>query len=270
MFGDSRGFFCETWTRSTFADAGLDVLLYSVADAAGRTRLLADASPVRRRLDGLVLIDVLLSRDEITRLAGEHAHVVTVGQRTEEFPSVTIDNHGAALAATRHLLHLGHTRLGLIGGGDHSPLPFDVPGRRRQGFFDALAEAGVEHHAELVANGGFSVRGGAEAMVHLMTASKPPTAVFALSDQMAMGAIKTVHDLGLRVPDDVSIVGFDDHELSVVTRLTTIHQDPQWQGASAGRLLLGLDDEPEPEARHVTGDVRLVIRGSTGPPPAGR
>ncbi len=252
--------------EAVLADAGMDVLLHSVDDGAGRTRLLSAQSSVRRRLDGLILIDVLLTPGEIRTLAADPVHVVTVGQQTDEFPSVTVDNRRAALAATRHLLELGHRRIGLIGGSTHTSLPFDVPGHRRQGYVEALLDAGLDYHADLEANGGFSVKGGSEAMVHLMSEARPPTAVFALSDEMAMGAIKAARDLGLHVPEDVSIVGFDDHDLAKVFELTTVRQDPEWHGATAGRLLLGLGDEPAPEVAHVVGGTRLLVRSTTSSP----
>lgn len=252
--------------EAVLADAGMDVLLHSVGDGAGRGRLLSGQSSVRRRLDGLILIDVLLTATEIRTLAADPVHVVTVGQWTDEFPSVTVDYRAAALAATRHLLGLGHRRIGLLGGSAHTSLPFDVPGHRRQGYVEALLEAGLGYHADLEADGGFSVKGGAEAMVHLMSAARPPTAVFALSDEMAMGALKAASDLGLRVPEDVSVVGFDDHELARVFGLTTVRQDPEWHGATAGRLLLGLREEPTPEMGHVVGETRLLVRSTTAPP----
>ena len=209
---------------------------------------------------------MLLTATEIRTLAADRVHVVTIGQWTEEFPSVTVDNRAAALAATRHLLDLGHRRIGLIGGSAHTSLPFDVPGHRRQGYVEALLEAGLDYHADLEADGGFSVKGGSEAMVHLMSEARPPSAVFALSDEMAMGALQAAGDLGLAVPGDVSIVGFDDHELARVFGLTTVRQDPEWHGATAGRLLLGLGDDPPPEISHVVGDTRLLVRATTAPP----
>ncbi len=251
--------------EAVLAEAGRDVLLHSVEDAAGRTRLLSSQSSVRRRLDGLILIDVLLSPAEIHTLAQDRVHVVTVGQRTQEFPSVTVDNRSAAHTATRHLLDLGHERIGLIGGSPRTPLPFDVPGHRRQGYVEALLEADLDYHAELEADGGFSVSGGGEAMAHLLSAPRPPTAVLALSDEMAMGALKAARDLGLRVPDDLSVVGFDDHDLAGVFGLTTVRQDPAWQGASAGRLLLSLDGAPG-DVSHVVGETHLLVRSTTGPP----
>lgn len=251
--------------EAVLADAGMDVLLHSVDDDAGRIRLLSGQSSVRRRLDGLILIDVLLTPAETGALAADRLHVVTVGQRTDEFPSVTVDNRRAAADATRHLVELGHERIGLIGGSTHTPLPFDVLGHRRQGYVEALLGGGLAYHAELDADGGFSVRGAGEAMVHLLTLGRPPTAVFALSDEMAMGALKAAGDLGLRVPEDVSVVGFDDHELAAVFGLTTVRQDPEWQGASAGRLLLGSDQAAD-EPTHVLGETRLLVRSTTGPP----
>jgi LacI family repressor for deo operon, udp, cdd, tsx, nupC, and nupG len=251
--------------EAVVADAGMDVLLHSVDDGAGRARLLSSQSSVRRRLDGLILIDILLTPAEIRTLAAEQVDVVTVGQRTDEFPSVTVDNRHAALTATRHLIELGHERIGLIGGSASTPLPFDVPGHRRQGYVEALLDAGLGYHPDLEADGGFSVKGGSEAMVHLMTEARRPTAVFALSDEMAMGALKTAGDLGLRVPEDVSIVGFDDHELAAVFGLTTIRQDPEWHGATAGRSLLALD-ELGGEVAHVVGETRLIVRRTTSSP----
>ncbi len=263
----NRWFFAEvaTGVETVLAEAGLDVLLFAVGDLDRRARLLAERSPIRRRLDGLIMIDLLVDDDEARRLAAEQAFVVTVGQRTGEFPSVTIDNRRATALATRHLLGLGHRRIGLIGAPERSPLHFQVPTDRRAGYGDAMRDAGLEPRADLEAHGGWSVDGGTDAMYQLMTAADPPTAVVALSDEMAMGALKALSDLGLDVPGDVSVIGFDDHDLAHVMRLTTIAQDPQWQGASAGRLLLGLADDPPPESHHVVGDTRLVVRGTTGP-----
>lgn len=252
--------------ETVLADAGLDVLLYSVGDEGGRNRLLSDPSAIRRRLDGLVLIDVLLRAEEITVLADEHANVVTVGQRTEAFPSVTVDDRAAAADITRHLVELGHRRIGLIGASDDSVMRFEVPSERVSGFADVLASAGIRRDPTIEDVGNFSVKGGGEAMARLLAHPEPPTAIIALSDEMAMGAIGALRERGLDAPRDLSIVGFDDHDLASVFQLTTMRQEPQWQGASAGRLLLGIGDDPGPETRHVVGSTRLVVRATTGPP----
>lgn len=255
--------------EAVLADAGMDVLLHSVDDGVGRARLLSSTSPIRRRLDGLVLIDVLLTPDETAALADDEVRVVTVGQRTEQFPSVTIDNRRATAAATRHLLDLGHRDIALIGGSSGTELPFDVPEHRRRGFLDALADAGLPARPELEADGSFSVQGGSEALAALL-AGPPFTAVVALSDEMALGAMRTAISAGRRIPDELSIVGFDDHELASVFDLTTVHQDPGWQGATAGRLLLELEAHPGADPPHPVGEADLVVRGTTAPPDRSR
>lgn len=251
--------------ESVLAEAGLDVLLHSVDDSAGRARLLSGSSSIRRRLDGLILIDVLLDPDEIVVLAHDQMRVVTVGQRTEEFPSITVDNRSATAAATRHLLELGHRDLALLGGSAGTPLPFDVPGDRRQGFLDALGELGLGGRPELEADGSFSVQGGFEATLGLLARGEPFTGLVALSDEMALGALRAARVAGLRVPEDLSVVGFDDHELAVVFDLTTVRQEPGWQGATAGRLLLEMGDR-RTGAPHPVGRAELVVRGTTAPP----
>lgn len=255
--------------EGVLAGAGVDVLLCSVGDAAGRAGLLAGPSAVRRRLDGLVLIDVLLTDDEVSLLARERANVVTVGQHTERFPSVTVDDEAAARTLTEHLLSLGHRRIAIIGTGGGAPLPFDVPRKRVAGYRAALADAGHQNDPALERPADFTVSGGHDAMAGLLRSDEPPTAVFALSDAMAIGALRACREQGIGVPGDLSVAGFDDRDLAPVFDLTTVHQDPRSQGETAARLLLDLHRQPESAPRHAEAEARLVVRGSTGPPPGG-
>ena len=118
----------------------------------------------------------------------------------------------------------------------------------------------------LYADGSFTIQGGYEAAAALLRRADPPTAIFALSDEMAFGAVHAAHQLGLRVPDDVSIVGVDDHDMAPVVGLTTVHQDVDQHGARAARLMIAelAGDQVDP-IRH-NDPIRLVIRTSTGPP----
>lgn len=245
--------------------AGYDVLLYNVSGAESRARFL-ERLPFRKRVDGIIIIELPLSEDELATLATQETPVVTVGLRAPTFPSVTIDNVAAATTATRHLVNLGHERIGLISGVADDPLGFAVPIDRRTGYQRVLAEHGLEVRPELEAPGGFTLRGGAEAMAQLLAAERPPTAVFAESDEMAMGALKTVRDAGLEVPGDVSIIGFDDHEISEYIGLTTIAQPVVEQGEVAAGLLLDAmtthDCSPPPRMVMPT---KLKVRTTTGP-----
>lgn len=141
-----------------------------------------------------------------------------------------------------------------------------MPTHRRHGFLDALAEAGLGGRPELEAEGNFSVQGGSEAMAQLLRSGTAFSAVLAMSDEMALGAVRTALTAGRRVPEDLSVVGFDDHELAGVFDLTTVRQDPSAQGATAGRLLLDLQAHPGTELPHPVGDTELVVRGTTAPP----
>jgi DNA-binding LacI/PurR family transcriptional regulator len=252
--------------EAVLAAEGHDMLLFSINDGPGRDRLLRRSSAVRRRLSSLVLIDIVLDDAEAQLLAGDaDLAVVTVGQRTKYFPSVTIDNGAAAQMVTRHVLELGHRRIAVITAHPEHSLPSTASQQRLEGVRRTVGAAGIQWSDVLVVSGGFTARGGREAMTQLMSERDAPTAVFAFSDEMAVGALKTLDDLGVRVPQDVSVVGFDDHELASVFGLTTVHQDPVWQGASAARFVLGLDAGRPAGPDHVVGPTQLIARSTTGP-----
>lgn len=179
---------------------------------------------------------------------------------------VGIDDRAGAESAVRHLVNLGHRRIGTISGAS-GPLHWTTPVERRRAYLDVLAEAGIEHDPALEADGDYTLEGGERAMTELLAASRPPTAVFAQSDEMAMGALRALRRHRLKVPDDVSVVGFDDHELADVIGLTTVAQPVAGQGAEAARLLLRQLDEPHAEhPGHVQMPIHLVLRETTAPP----
>jgi LacI family transcriptional regulator, repressor for deo operon, udp, cdd, tsx, nupC, and nupG len=251
-------------TEAVLAPAGYDLLVYAAAEPGDRRRFLSDALPVRKRVDGLVLVDIHLPPDDADAWAASGVCVVTIGQRTESFPSVLIDNRTAAATAVRHLVELGHREIALIDSADDR-FHFTVPELRRQGCQDALHEAGLSLRPEHVAHGRFTVDSGREAMEALLDAPVRPTAVFACSDEMAIGALQAARTRGLQVPGDVSVVGFDDHDLSSAIGLTTIRQPVADIGAQAASLLLAELAAGEPTRDHAVMPTDLVVRGSTGP-----
>lgn len=252
--------------ESVLAAADYDVLLYSVGRPDTRQRFLT-SQPFRKRVDGLIVVDLPLDDADQAALAAAGTPVVTVGIPSTCFPTVTIDNVTAAASGARHLVNLGHKRIGLIGGRPDDPLHFSAPLERRSGYQAVLGEHGLDARADLDVPGDFSLEGGAEAMARLLSAARPPTAVFALSDEMAIGALRTVRNSGLRVPADVSVMGFDDHDMAEVLGLTTVGQPVVSQGEAAARLLLEvIDDESASEPRHVVRPTTLRVRETTGPP----
>lgn len=255
---------CLAGAEGVLAANGYDVLLYSVAGTEARKRFIKQM-PFRKRVDGIIVIDLPLTDEETCSFESAQLPVVTVGSRNERFPSVTIDNVNAAMTATRHLANLGHSEIGLIASLPDDPLRFTAPLERRAGYHRVLDERGFPIRPELEAPGNFSMRGGAEAMARLLGVDQPPTAVFAESDEMAIGALKTVRDAGLRVPGDISIIGFDDHEMAEYLGLTTIAQPVDEQGEMAASMLLGLIDNASGARDHITMPTKLVVRSTTGP-----
>lgn len=251
--------------HGVLAAAGYDLLLYNLGEPDARERFLTQ-QPFRKRVDGIIMVDLLLEDDAQAALTTAAVPVVTVGIPGGPFPSVTIDNTAAAAAATRHLVHLGHERIGLICDPPDDPLQCSAPRERRRGYHAVLRERGIAIVSELEVPGDFSLLGGAEAMARLLSVARPPTAVFALSDEMAIGALRTVRDSGLRVPEDLSVVGFDDHEMAEVMGLTTVAQPVAAQGESAAALLLDvMRGSPSGTPPCTVLPTVLRVRSTTGP-----
>jgi LacI family repressor for deo operon, udp, cdd, tsx, nupC, and nupG len=176
-------------------------------------------------------------------------------------PTVSLDNHRAAKALTEHLLALGHRRIGLINGPGDSPLTRD----RRAGYEAALQEAGVAVDAALICPGDFSLKAGYDGALQLLDNADRPTALFCESDEMAIGALKRIKEMGLRVPEDVSLAGFDDIEPAAYCDppLTTIAQPAESFGEQAVSMLIELIEKRPLAARHVTLPYQLTVRQST-------
>ena len=252
--------------ESVLADNGYDLLVHAVDSPENRSRFLASTGALRGRVDGLVLVDFFAPPQHVEALGAANAEVVTVGERIDMFSSLTIDNEAAARAATEHLIGLGHDRIGIIegdtAGGDVSPVPSD----RAAGFAEALDGAGLDIAGACRADGHFTVSGGAAAAERLLRSGNRPTAVFCMSDEMAMGAIGRARELGYDVPGDLSVVGFDGHDLAEAFGLTTMIQPVRGMGRRATETLLAAIHGVFSAPRHETAPVTLVVRSSTAPP----
>lgn len=180
-----------------------------------------------------------------------------------DLPTVRVDHTAGAAEATRHLIRMGHRRIGHIAGPAHVAMAV----HRREGYELALREAGCEVDPTLIAEGAFNPASGETAMLQIMTSRAPPTAVFAGNDEMALGAIIAAKRLNLRVPQDVSVIGFDDQRLAGLydPGITTIQIPTTDLGFLAmvqlKRLLAG-----DLVTREIVLPTRLVERSSTAPP----
>jgi LacI family transcriptional regulator, repressor for deo operon, udp, cdd, tsx, nupC, and nupG len=263
----NRWFFAEVidTVETSLRRAGFDLLLYNLGDEGGRERFF-DVMPMRKRVDGVLVVSLMLADEEIAALQSLGCPVGLLGLQRDGFLSTRIDDVGSARMAVTHLTDLGHRRIGLIGGDTDDPMRFTPPLHRADGYHEALAAVGVEPDPALEVLGYFTIGGGEEACRTLMALPDPPTAIFSESDEMAYGALRALRRLGLRVPQDVAIIGFDDHPTAELMDLSTIHQPVPEQALDAGTRLLAAVATPRNGADDdVVLATELVVRGSTDP-----
>jgi LacI family transcriptional regulator len=216
-----------------------------------------------RRTDGFLMIAPLTDSDMLPALARLELPLVVISPAgtAEGIPSVDVDNVLGARLATEHLLSLGHTHIAHVTGNANQP---SVP-PRREGFLAAMAAAGIPGAAEHVVTSAYNPRIGYETVRRLLTGPDPPSAIFAGNDVLALAALDAARDLGIPVPERLSIVGFDDiPAASLVTPpLTTVRQPLTEIGRQATRLLVArVNGEPVPARAHLE-EPALVVRGST-------
>ena len=218
-------------------------------------------------IDGVITVETLKGELDEQELAKSGIPRVSAGYR-EDFQminSVFCDDRRGGYEVTKHLLELGHRRIGVISG----PANFiGAMDGRLQGARDALTEYGLTLDPDLLTYGDFSIESGARAAEPLLHHTWRPTAIFAMNDRMALGAISKAREVGLHVPRDLSVVGFDDIPLTSVIEppLTTIRQFPAEMGKVATQHLLAMIEQKISQFVSVVMPIELVIRGSTAVP----
>lgn len=219
-----------------------------------------------RRVDGILVMASRIGALYLPMLSGMKVPIVLINSHHpgEFVYSVRIDNVAGARMATQHLASLGHKRIAYIG----DKFGFQSDMERMAGYRQTLEENDLGFDPELVIHGDGTPEGGMRAMLCLLSLAERPSSVFCYNDRLAIGAMRAVRERGLHVPEDISIVGFDDLFLSSYTDppLTTIRQPKREMGLQAGEILLRLLNGEKPESRMTTG--ALVVRESTAPPRA--
>lgn len=241
--------------------AGYQVLMGDGRNDAARMAHYVDMVR-KRQADGLILMTGWLPPEMAANTATLPPMVVAL----EFIPGVTlpmvrIDNEAAARLAVEHLIGLGHRRIAHITG----PTPEVMSLKRHAGYEAALRGAGIPLDPALVVRGDFHLDSGAAGVRDLLARGVDFTALFASGDEMAVGAITALRAAGLRVPEDVSVVGFDDivFARAVDPPLTTIRQAQREIGAEAMRLMIGILEDETVEPAEVCVPVELVVRGTT-------
>jgi DNA-binding LacI/PurR family transcriptional regulator len=243
-------------------EAELDMLVYEVDGEEQRTRFLREL-PARRKADAVILTALPMTQAEVERLDLIGVRVVVVGGEVREFPRVQVDDFEVGRIAVQHLLDLGHRRIAMIRTSDTNGTTWSSDVLRVRAWRETLAAAGCAAPDVLLVSESYGVDAGGRAMARLLELAEPPTAVFAYSDELAFAAVAHLRDHGLRVPDDVSVIGVDGHPLGELLGVSTVDQDVGGQGQLAAelaaRLVTGAD-----EVADLRVTPRLVQRRSTG------
>lgn len=216
-----------------------------------------------RRTDGLLVINPYI--DERHTLLPGNVPIVYLGaqSRCESNDSVCLDEELAGWTATQHLLDLGHKQIVLLRG----PIQEDCSLDRQAGYQNALEMAGIKFDPTLIESGDWSATSGYEAIQRLFARNKHFTAIFAQNDRMAVGAIRALREAGKLVPQDISVIGFDDMPLAAYfdPSVTTMRQDMHAIGQEAARLLINRIDNPDSPPEQIRFAAQLIVRSSTAP-----
>jgi DNA-binding LacI/PurR family transcriptional regulator len=247
---------------------GYNLSLFNLGGQRGARERLFSKTMVYKQIDALLVLCMSLTHEEIEDLQRIDIPLIVVGGPVVDCPSIGIDDHAAAVDATTHLIELGHRDVALLHGQDDSDLNFTVPRLRVEGFTTTMAKVGATLRPAWDIYGNFTVRSGQEGFETLWSRPGPkPTAIFCASDEMAMGAMLQARRRGVRVPEDLSIIGIDNHEFAEALGLTTVAQDPVEQGQQGTRMLLDELAGTSGAVRSMLAPHHLVVRESTAPPP---
>ena len=249
----------------TLAAGGYDLIVFNVETVDRRDAVFRDL-PRRERVDGLVIVSLSPNVSEFKRIERSGLPTVLVDAYHRGLPCVVADDVLGGRLAAQHLIDLGHRRIGFIGDIPHTPLAFVSSRLRLTGVRRAVTDAGFRMPASLVGIGDHSRRRATELATRMLTTALPPTGIVCASDTQAAGVLEAASQLGLHVPGDLSVTGYDDLELADHLGITTIRQPLFESGVRAvQRLLHSLQGGPPEPLREVQ-DINLVVRRTTAPP----
>ncbi len=241
---------------------GYHLLIHAVDPTASGTQTYVELVRTRK-VDGLLISSPLASDPEIKMLHDEGTPIVVHGAADlADVPSVDVDNVQGAYAAVKHRVDLGQRRIGHI---TNAPFNYTSSRDRCNGYRQALKDSGIAYDTSLVYEGAFTDDSGAAPMRALLDLPDPPTAVFIGSDMVALGAVGAIHARGLHIPNDISVIGFDDLTFSQYLQppLTTIHLPPYDLGRLGGETLLSIISGTSPDAQRLLLPTEIRVRGTT-------
>lgn len=248
--------------QAALAKSGFDLIPFSVESPEEREKYLLSLSN-RSRADGVLVMSMPITEVQARRFLDIDMPVVLVDACHPEMKRIIVDDYSGGKIATRHLLELGHRRIGFLSDPLENPLHFSSTASRYKGYCRALKEAGVEIEAQYQIQGPHGRTEAREMALKMMSLPNPPTAIFAASDTQAIGVLDAAKQMGVSVPDDLSVIGYDDIRDADYVNLTTIKQPLYESGIEGGKALLNLIESGETEPMETILPVSLVVRGTT-------
>ena len=260
----SRWYFSQSISgvEQALREAGLDLLLYNFAQVDARERVMMQKKLVDK-VDGLIVISLPPSEKEFERLLNLGIPISLLGVASELCSSVSIDDVLGGRIATQHLVDMGHRDIAIMTGQKEPVFDFRVANQRLQGFMEVLQANDLEFNPRNELYSDFTSATSEIAMEEFLTRKKLPTAIFCHSDEMAFGALKAIRKKGMRVPEDISVIGFDDHEIAQYIGLTTVLQPPQFEGQMAAAAVIAEVVNPAAERKNIIVPTSLVVRETT-------
>jgi len=250
--------------EAVIARLGRELVLYNVETSAQRDHFFREL-PLHRKVDGLLIISLSPDDAAARRFRELGTPVVLIDAYSPLLTSLVVNNVEGAYQAVKRLIELGHRHIGFINGEIEGNFKFNTANDRLIGLHRALGEAGLLFEPEQVLISEWSRKGGKHAALQLLTQQKRPTAIFAASDVQAVGALEAARELGLRVPEQLSVIGFDDIEISELLELSTMQQPLQEMGELGASKLVELIENPSHPPELIRFDTKLVERRTTSP-----
>ena len=260
----SRWYFTQSINgiEQSLREAGFDLLLYNFSQVDARQRIFQEKL-LRGKVDALIIISMPPKDDEFQSLLDLGIPLTLLGFDHEGCNSIKVDDILGGKIATQHLIDFGHKEIAILSGVRDTALAFNVSNDRTTGFLEAMNAASLDWNPEFEIRGDYNIHTSEIAIESFLLKKKLPTAIFCHSDEMAFGAIKAIRRRGLRIPEDISIIGFDDHEIARYVGLTTVSQPPQFLGQMAAAATISTIANPESQTKHLSVDTSLVLRETT-------
>ena len=251
-------------------EIGYSVILCNTDDDPNKEKIYIDVL-TGKKVEGIIFISTIVESNNLERIVESNIPIVVVDRDIKDIDSdfILVDNSIGGYKATKYLLELGHRRIACIAG----PSPINPSAQRVGGYKKALEEAKIPFDPNLIVDGDFRYESGNKAMRQLLALPEPPTAVFACNDLMALGAFQAINDSGLKIPDDISVIGFDNVPFSqaVYPTLTTMGQPINEMADTIVSMLIERiriqrqrmrTSEQIPEYRHIVFETKLIERNS--------